>query len=61
MAKPWYKSKTLWANFISAILGGIEASGLVSVVPDEYQPLFFAGLAVLNILLRIITTQPVAR
>lgn len=57
--KPIWQSKTLWINLISAVLSGIEAVGLADTVPDEHQLKFMTGLAVLNMVLRFLTTQQV--
>lgn len=57
--KPIWKSKTFWANLLSAVIGGLEVSGLVDVIPAEWQPLLVLGMAALNIALRMVTTEPV--
>lgn len=51
-SKPFYKSKTLWFNAVTGILAAFQA-----VVPSEYVVLVNV---VGNILLRFVTTQPVA-
>lgn len=59
--KPWYKSKTLWVQIITAILGGLEAAQAVQIVPAGYEGHFFVALAVLNAALRFVTTEAVTR
>ena len=53
--KSWIKSKTLWANF-SAI---VAAVGLVVQGGATWQEVLFPSvLALVNVVLRIITKQP---
>lgn len=56
-AKPWWQSKTMWINGLTAAatMGG-EVSGLL---PPSVNIYLIPALAVLNILLRAVTTQPV--
>ncbi len=51
-------SKTFWSN----VLGGIAAgSGLATgVIPPKYAPAVVATGAIANILLRLVTKQPIA-
>lgn len=53
-SKSWYKSKTLWANIV-ALVGGI---GLF-VQSGDVNALIVPGLAMLNIVLRVISKQPI--
>jgi hypothetical protein len=57
--KPWYKSKTLWVNIIVAVLATLEAStGLLQpYLPDHWYVAVAVGLPIINVVLRIITTQ----
>lgn len=54
--KHWLGSKTLWVN----ILGGIgTTAGLVTgVIPGKYAPVITAVGGIANILLRLVTKQP---
>lgn len=56
----WFKSRTLWFNTIVAVLGIIELnfSVLQSYLGDHYG-LAFMIIAVINVILRTITTQPI--
>jgi hypothetical protein len=54
--KKWYKSKTIWLQVIAVIIGGIQALEGSAWIPVEYQ---VAILAVLNIIVRLITSVPV--
>lgn len=60
-AKPWWRSKTLWANALVIVLGGLEAGGVVQAVPAGYEPLFFLVVGMMNGALRVVTKQPVRR
>lgn len=53
MNKLWYKSKTLWVNFITII--AIVVFG-VETIPPEY---IGAILAAINMILRLITKEPI--
>lgn len=50
-------SKTTWANIL---LGIIQIAGLVSgYIPEQYAPIGVAVQSIANILLRLITNQPI--
>jgi len=58
--KSWFKSKTIWANIILAALGII--SEVSQVFPISQNPKVWVTItAVLNIILRTITTQPLSK
>lgn len=54
--KKWYSSRTLWANLIA--LGGVVLSGNFGIQLTAEETT--ASLVVLNMLLRIITKQPLS-
>ena len=56
-SKPWYTSKTLWVNFIAFVALAIQSFGTGFVIGAEEQ---VGILAVLNIILRLITKQPIS-
>ena len=56
-SKPWYSSKTLWVNFIAFVALAIQSFGTGFVIGAEEQ---VGILAVLNIILRLITKQPIS-
>lgn len=57
--KPWYLSKTIWANVIIGILGVV--SEVSQVFPISQNPKVWVTVtALLNIVLRLVTTKPVA-
>lgn len=53
MNKLWYKSKTLWVNFVTIL--AIVIFG-VETIPPEY---IGAILAAINMILRLITKEPI--
>lgn len=56
--KPWYQSKTVWFNIITAALGAIGE--ISEVFPVSKHPLLYTNIvAVGNIILRLITYKPV--
>ena len=57
--KSWWKSKTLWVNIIVAILASLEATtGLLQpYLPEHWYVVVAVGLPVINVVLRIVTTQ----
>lgn len=55
--KSWYLSRTLWVNAIAFIALLIQSFGTGFVIGAEEQ---VGILAVINILLRLITKQPIS-
>lgn len=55
--KPFYKSKTLWFNAIAIALAVASQFGFQEFVPDA--ELIAGVMAVVNMLLRFVTTKPV--
>lgn len=57
--KSWWKSKTLWVNIFVAVLATLEATtGLLQpYLPELWYVVVAVGLPVINVVLRIITTQ----
>lgn len=58
-SKPWWASKTLWANLIAlaAAVGGTFGLGIID---EETSAALVGGvMAVVNIVLRIVTKGPV--
>jgi hypothetical protein len=57
MPKTLIESKTFWVNLLT---GAIAVGGyLTGVIPAQYQPYLIGGLAIANIVLRLITGQPI--
>ena len=61
-AKPWWRSKVLWFNFICALAGAAEAGlGLLqAALPVNAYALLAFCLAVGNAGLRVVTNQGLA-
>lgn len=61
-AKPWWKSKTLWLNLISAVLIALESqfSMLQPYLPGSVYAWIATVLTVSNAVLRVITAAPLA-
>lgn len=58
--KSFWKSKTIWVNIILAVLGVVAE--VSQVFPISQNPKVWVTItAVLNIILRTITTQPLAK
>ena len=60
--KQWYASKTLWANLIA---GGVTVAGVfgidVGLEPESQAQLVAGVMVVVNILLRLVTSEPIGR
>ena len=54
--KKWYLSRTIWLQVIAVVIGGVQALQGDAWFNPEYQ---VAILAVLNIIVRLITSQPI--
>lgn len=54
------KSKTSWAGVLLMAVGGLEQSGLLELVPDEYKGLAISMVGGLMFFLRNVTSQSVA-
>lgn len=52
---PIWKSKTFWVNAIGALLEIGQLLSGTTIIPHQYVVL---GMAILNIVLRLITNQP---
>jgi hypothetical protein len=58
--KRWYASKTIWANIIAGIVTLAGLFGLdLGLTPDVQAQIVTGVLAVVNIILRFVTKEPV--
>lgn len=59
--KPWYKSKTIRTNILAAVLVAVEAKFQVfkPMLGEHTYELALFTLTMVNVALRVITTQPV--
>lgn len=53
------KSKTSWAAVVLMALGGLEQSGLLALVPDEYKGVAISAIGALMLVLRNITASSI--
>lgn len=58
--KPWYQSKTIWANIIVGLSLFFAAPELVPVLPEGSERWLLLVQATLNILMRFISTTAVS-
>jgi len=55
-SKPWYQSLTLWTNLVGLLIVVLQYLGTINLIdPDTLATI----LGVLNIVLRLKTSQPV--
>jgi len=54
------KSKTSWAAILLMALGGLEQSGLLALVPDEYKGVAISAIGGLMLFLRNVTAASIA-
>ena len=53
MSKKWYTSKTLWFN-VTAIVAGLITNAITEMIKPYIQ---VGTLAVINVILRIVTSE----
>lgn len=59
-SKPWYMSKTMWANIIALVVAVLGGFGIDIGLTPETQVSIVAGImAVLNVVLRLTTKSGV--
>ena len=57
--KMWYASKTFWVNLLAIVVAvGHYLLEQPSIVPATYVAYVSAGLGAANLVLRMVTTQP---
>jgi len=56
--KPWYKSKTVWVNIVALVASVAAVYGL-EIKQEEQYAIAVGILAVVNIILRFVTREPV--
>lgn len=62
--KAWYRSRTLWVNvlvFAAAALGLVLEQAGALKIPDGVLPWVALVLSLVNLALRLVTSQPIAR
>ena len=62
LSKPYWQSKTLWLNTVTALVMVLTAADVLAVLPRDRLADVAAIVAVLNIVIRVFfTTGPVRR
>lgn len=51
--------RTLIVNFLMAIVPVLEVSGLVTILPPDWLPIYMIGMTAANIVLRLVTSTAV--
>lgn len=60
--KPWYTSKTIWANLIAAVVTIAGVFGLDLGLDEAAQAQLVGGvMVVVNIVLRLVTNTPIGK
>ena len=57
--KPFWRSKTFWFNVLAFVVAVAAAFGYTGELPADWQALVPAAVAIINIILRFITREPV--
>lgn len=60
MVKPWYASKTLWANAIAGIVTVAGVFGVdVGLGPEEQAQIVAGAMVIVNVVLRFVTSSAI--
>ena len=60
MGKPWYLSKTLWANGLAGLVTVLGIFGIdLGLAAEQQATIVSAVMVVVNIVLRFVTKEPV--
>ena len=60
-AKPWYWSKTIWFNVLSFVVAVAVSLGYTGDIPAEWKEYVGPVVAVINVLLRLVTSKAINR
>ena len=60
-AKKFYLSKTFWFNVVALVLMVLAQFGYTGELPEDWQALAPAILAIVNLILRAVTKQPLEK
>lgn len=58
MEKPFWQSKTVWFNLVTAVLAVLALPEFVHLVPTSWLPYIGLVSAIGNTVLRSVSTQP---
>lgn len=53
------RSKTFWVNFLTGAASVLSLVGGISIIPTPFTPYLVGGLALVNVLLRLVTNKPI--
>lgn len=59
VGKGLLRSKTFWANVLGGAATALSAAGTLAFLPAPVAPYLAAGLAIVNVLLRLVSTKPI--
>jgi len=59
MGKKWYASKTFWFNIVALTAMVLRQFGYTGELPDEWAIFVPVIVAVVNMILRLFTQQPI--
>ena len=60
LGKGLLRSKTFWVNFLTGAASLLGVVGGISVIPTPLTPYLVGGLALVNVLLRLVTGRPIS-
>jgi uncharacterized membrane protein len=59
-SKKWWTSKTLWFNFLAFVVAVATGFGYTGELPEDWAVFVPAVIAVINLILRWVTKQPIS-
>jgi len=59
VGKGLLRSKTFWVNTLGGLATVLSAAGGISFLPSSFAPWIAGGLAVVNVILRVISNKPI--
>lgn len=59
IGKGLLRSKTFWVNALTGVASLLTAVGGVAILPPSVSPYLAGGLAIVNVLLRLFTKEPI--
>lgn len=51
--------KTVIFSFLLVVLGALEQTGVIALIPDQYQGVVLSAVGVATLVLRFLTNSPV--
>ena len=59
VGKGLLRSKTFWVNTLTGAASVLSAAGSIAFLPASVSPYLAGGLAIVNVLLRLFTKEPI--